>query len=427
MAPKKPAQKPSGGAGAEGPKQSAPAPAPKPAAAPAPPPSRPTAAPAKTTQPPKPAGVTLNYAKNVESRVNSLLAQGNIEAAKLQATNIKGGGSGVANTLGRINTAINAASSFAEKVRQSQAATTTEDPGNEIPIIPQVPVVPEIDPFAYEREMFALQEQRRKQNAIATLRGLMTEFGLQSLMAKVEQYVVDGYDADAIMVLIRTTPEYNQRFPAMAALAKKGRAISEAAYIEYERAASGLERQYGLPAGMLMGNVTELLEKEVSATELNDRVLMAAGSAYQMPQEFRTQFKEYYGIDTGGLTAYFLDPDVATPLLQRQFGAAMIGSEAARQNVGVQVGLAEELQTLGLTQEQARTGFGEVAGRRSLTEGRGDVVTQEQLVRGGLMNNEAALQQIERAAGARVGRFQESAGFVAAERGVPGLAASTTT
>lgn len=286
---------------------------------------------------------------------------------------------------------------------------------------------PAFDPFAYEREMFALQENRRKQNAIATLRGVMDEFGLQTLMAKIEQYVVDGYDADAVMVLIRTTPEYKQRFPAMEALAKKGRAISEAAYIEYEKAASGLERQYGLPAGMLMGNVTELLEKEVSTTELNDRVLLAASSAYQMPAEFRTQFQEYYGIDSGGLTAYFLDPDLATPLLQRQFGAAAIGSEAARQNVGVQVGLAEELQTLGITQEEARTGFGEVAARRGLTEGRGDVVTQEQLIRGGLVGDEAAMQQIERAAGARVGRFRESGGFVASERGVVGLGTSTTT
>ena len=285
----------------------------------------------------------------------------------------------------------------------------------------------QVDPFAFEREMFALQEQRRKQNAIATLRGLMTEFGLQALMSKIEQYVVDGYDADAIMVLIRTTPEYNQRFPAMAALAKKGRAISEGAYIEYEKTASGLERQYGLPAGMLMGNVTNLLEKEVSATELNDRVLLAASSAYQMPQQFRTQFQEYYGIDSGGLTAYFLDPDLATPLLQRQYGAAAIGSEAARQNVGVQVGLAEELQTLGISQEQARAGFGEVAARRGLTEGRGDIVTQEQLIRGGLTNDEAAMQQIELAAGAKVGRFRESGGFVASERGVVGLGSSSGT
>ena len=279
----------------------------------------------------------------------------------------------------------------------------------------------------YENAVRAAQESQRRQNAIATLRGLMTEFGLNSLMAKIEQYVVDGYDADAVMVLIRTTPEYNQRFPAMAALSRKGRAISEAAYIEYEKTASGLERQYGLPAGMLMGNVTELLEKEVSSAELNDRVLLAASSAYQMPTEFRTQFQEYYGIDSGGLTAYFLDPDIATPLLQRQYGASMIGAEAARQNVGVQVGLAEELQSLGVSQEQARAGFGEVAGRRGLTEGRGDIVSQEQLVRGSLAGDEAAMQQIERAAGARVGRFRENAGFVASERGVVGLGSSTTT
>jgi hypothetical protein len=285
---------------------------------------------------------------------------------------------------------------------------------------------PEYDPFAFEREMFSVQESRRKQNAIATLRGVMTEFNLTSLMDKIEQYVVDGYDADAIMTLIRTTPEYKQRFPAMEALAKKGRAISESSYIEYEKAAAGFERQYGLPAGMLMNNVTELLEKEVSTAELNDRVLMAAGSVYQMPTEFRSQFQQYYGIDSGGLTAYFLDPDLATPLLQRQFGAAMIGSEAARQNVGIQVGIAEELQTLGVTQEQAREGFGQVSRRGALTQGRGDVVTQQQLIEGTFKESEDARQAIERATAARRGQFAAGGGFASGTTGVSGLGEATT-
>ena len=294
--------------------------------------------------------------------------------------------------------------------------TGTTDTGNGV--TPQ----PEFDwnKFAWEEN-----ERRRKQNAIATLRGLMTEYGMESLMSKIEQYVVDGYDADAIMVLIRTTPEYKQRFPAMEALTKKGRAISEAAYIEYEKTASGLERQYGLPSGMLMNSVTNLLENEVSTVELNDRVLLAASSAYQLPEEFRNQFRDYYGVDSGGLIAYYLDPAIATPLLQKQTGAALIGSEAARQNVGIQVGLAEELQSLGVTSEEARTGFGKVARQGAFTSGRGDVVSQEALVRGNLMNNEQAMKEIERAAGARVGRFQGGGAYMATQEGVKGLASSS--
>ena len=51
------------------------------------------------------------------------------------------------------------------------------------------------------------------------------------------------------MALIRTTPEYKERF-LWDALIREGRPISEAAYIEFERNAA-LERSYGLPTGML--------------------------------------------------------------------------------------------------------------------------------------------------------------------------------
>ena len=284
----------------------------------------------------------------------------------------------------------------------------------------------DVDPYAFEREQLRLAEEKRQKNAIAALSALMTEYGLDSLMGKIKSYVKDGYDADAVMALIRTTPEYKERFPAMEALAKKGRAISEAAYIDFERTASGMERQYGLPSGMLMGNVTTLLENEVSAAELNDRVLLAAASAYQAPQEVRDTFKEYYNIDSGGLTAYFLDPEVATPLLQKQYGAAVIGSEASRQSVQIESGLAEQLVNMGISQEQARSGFGEVARRSSLTAGRGDVVTQQQLIGGELMGNEEAQAQIRRASAARAGRFQQGGQALTARAGVMGAGSAAT-
>ena len=228
------------------------------------------------------------------------------------------------------------------------------------------------------------------------------------------------------MILIRTTPEYKQRFPAMAALAAKGRAISESEYIAYESAASTLERRYGLPRGMLMGNVTNLLENEVSAAELNDRVLLASAASVQAPQDIRDQFKQYYGIDQGGLTAYFLDPEKAQPLLEKQYAAAVIGTEAARQGVGVDVYGAENLQMLGVSQEQAREGFGRVAGARDLTSGRGDIVTEKELIAGTLAGDQAAQQATQRAIGGRLGRFQGGGEFLQTQQGAVGLGTAAT-
>lgn len=254
-------------------------------------------------------------------------------------------------------------------------------------------------------------ETQRQNNAIAAIKGMLDQYGLSSLYDKIVSYVKEGYDADTVMVLIRTTPEYKARFPAMEALQAKKRGISEAAYIQYEQLASGLERRYGLPENMLMSNVTKMLTNEVSASELNDRVELAASAAIQAPQDVRNMFQNYYNIGLGGQTAYFLDPDVAMPLLEKQFASAQIGTEAARQGIGINAYSAENLQSLGINQESARQGFSTVASEMGLTRGFGDVATQEELISGNLLQNEQARKSIERSRGAKIGAFQGGGGF----------------
>ena len=284
-------------------------------------------------------------------------------------------------------------------------------------------------PSAYEQWLMdqqAAAEQNRIKNASATMKALLESYNLTTLYNTVLGYIKEGYDADAIGVLIRTTPEYKQRFPAMEALSKKGRAISEGDYIQYEQTAAGLERRYGLPQGMLMGKVTDLLTNEVSPTELNDRVILASSAAIQAPAEIKTQFQQYYGIDQGGLTAYFLDPTVATPLLEKQYASTLIGAEATRQGVGLDVYGAENLQALGISQEQAREGFGVVRGARGLTAGRGDVTSEKELIAGTLGGSEEARKNIERAAQGRLGRFQGGGEFLQTAQGAAGLGTAAT-
>ena len=284
---------------------------------------------------------------------------------------------------------------------------------------PKAPKTPVYDPTttmtAYETALLAMQERdnaRQSQNTLTTMKGTLSQLGLNSLYDTVVNFIKDGYDAESIMTLIRTTPEYAQRFPAMSSLTAKGRAISEGEYIAYEQQASSLERRYGLPQGMLMGSVTKLLQNEVSATELNDRVVLASSASIQAPQEVKDMFTQYYGIDSGGMTGYFLDPDVATPLLEKQYASSVIGSEAARQGIGIDIFGAENLQSLGITQAEARQGFGQVASATGLTQGAGDTVNQQQLIAGTMGQNEKARQDIERAVGGRLGRFQGGGEFL---------------
>jgi hypothetical protein len=153
---------------------------------------------------------------------------------------------------------------------------------------------------------------------------------------------------------------------------------------------------------------------------------MAAAGAFQTAPEVKKAFKDYYGIDSGGLTAYFLDPEVATPLLTKQYAAAQIGAEAAMQGIDVASSLAEQLNIAGVSREEARTGFGAVAGEAGLSVGAGDVVSQQDLIKGNLLGDQAAQANKARAVGGKLGKFQGGGEFLQTQQGVTGLGSAAT-
>ncbi len=208
-----------------------------------------------------------------------------------------------------------------------------------------------------EAKRRAADEKNRTDNAIAVIRGLATDYGLMSLYDKMVGFITDGYNAEAIMSLIRDTSEYKTRFPAMAALMGKGRAITENDYINYERNAAQLEQMYGLPKGMVLNNVTALLTNEVSGDELRDRVVLSSAASVSAPQQLKDSLRNFYGIDSGGLAGYFLDPAIATPILEKQFATAVIGSEALRQDVNLGLDIASNLQEMGVSPRSSTRRF----------------------------------------------------------------------
>jgi hypothetical protein len=153
---------------------------------------------------------------------------------------------------------------------------------------------------------------------------------------------------------------------------------------------------------------------------------MAATGALQAPQELKDTFRDFYGIDEGGLTAYYLDPDKALPLLEKQYASAQIGVEARMQQLDVGMSMSERLQQFGITREQARAGFSTVSQRRSLTEGRGDTVSQQQLIGGELMQEQDSQAAFRRAQSARLGRFAQGGQQVSGQEGVTGLGSAAT-
>lgn len=272
-------------------------------------------------------------------------------------------------------------------------------------------------------------EARRRAMTEGAVKAAFEMYGLSSLFPLIQQYAQQGLTEDQILLNLRQTEQYKARFPAMAELAKQGRAISEGAYIDYERKAASLEQMYGFPKGMVMGAVTDLLINDVSAVELQDRLVLASADSLTAPQDLRDTMEQYYNLDPDeGLRAYYLDPDKALPILKKQSAAARIGVQATRAGVGnyMDKTFAEELQGLGVSEDQAQQGFARTARMTGLTAGKGDVVTGRELAMANVAQNAAALTATERAAQSRVNRFAGGGGFQTNKEGTAGIGSSSS-
>lgn len=275
-----------------------------------------------------------------------------------------------------------------------------------------------------QAEAQAAQLAQQQAAAIGAIKAQFSAFGLGSLAGKIEEYIKKGYDSNTAYLMLTQTAEYKARFPAMAALAAQGRSITEAEYIGYEQTAAQTEREFGLPSGMLTGNVTEMLTKNISASEFRQRATLAASDALTAPQDLKDQMANYYGLDQGALTAYYLDPDIALPLLEKQAAAARIGVQGTRQGLDINLGWAENLQGRGISEAAAGQGFATVAGLQGLESGRGETVSQDNLI-SGVFGDAADQQKIARVQGSRTGRFESGGGFATDRSGYAGLGGAT--
>jgi hypothetical protein len=152
---------------------------------------------------------------------------------------------------------------------------------------------------------------------------------------------------------------------------------------------------------------------------------MAAMAVYQSRPETREQLQRLFGVTSGDLISYWLDPKTTVQNLQRRLAVSQIAAEAQAAGYRSDLTISQGLQLFeaGLTAEQARTGFGELVEAEELfeavdeTEQDVDVESQLSLLTGGA----ELAQEIERRGEKRAAKFQEGGGFSTGESGVRGL------
>lgn len=253
-------------------------------------------------------------------------------------------------------------------------------------------------------------------DAFAATTAIFKSYGLDSLAGKVYEYAKQGYSPDTIQILLQDTKEYKTRFAGNELRKAAGLAVlSPAEYLSVESSFQQIMQAAGLPKGFYdqTSDFNTWIGKNVSAAEIQNRVDLATQATTLSNPEYRKALNAL-GVDDAHLTAYFLDPTKALPYLQKAAATAQIGAEAIRSNLTFDTAYAEQLATQGITADQARQGYQQIAGQldtlKSIAGVYGeeyDQRTAEEAVFGG---DKEALSKQRRLLSQERGAFSGSAG-----------------
>ena len=276
--------------------------------------------------------------------------------------------------------------------RTTGKVTTTVDPnkgktsGYNPPVEPTPPTTPTTTTYtapdgkiftdlaSYNAYIADLQQQEKTkagQSAYDLLFEQFSRYGMGALVEPLKQFIQQGLSSSEFTLRLRDTDAYKKRFAANAIRIGKGlSALNEAEYIGLEDQYQNIMRQYGLPASYYtrgdMGRqegFEKFLANDVSAAELEDRVMTAQSRVTNANPEVLSALKQFYpGIGDGDILAYTLDPEKALTDIKRKITAAEIGGAAMQRGLGTNMTRAEELGAAGVTKQQAQQGYGTIAG-----------------------------------------------------------------
>lgn len=267
------------------------------------------------------------------------------------------------------------------------------------------------------------------------LQNLLKQHGLGDLIGQAWDYFKSpqGAAGDPTKVLdwLPTTQQYRDHFPGLVEMGEQGRAWTPAQWNTYYNQLQQSAVEYGIPPGMVdRADVGKMLVGNVSLNEAVGRI-QAAGQSVLNADPVLIQKMRDFGFSDGDLTAFYLDPDKAAPLLERkaQEGQARIAAAAQRTGYDPALGLgtAQGLQKLGVDEAEAEQGFAKLGDFHPLfanTAGEsmaGEAITTEEQLGATFGQNTAAQREIEDRLKRRQAGFQGGGGAATGGSGSTGL------
>lgn len=212
-------------------------------------------------------------------------------------------------------------------------------------------------------------------DAFMAVNSLFSNYGLGSLAGKIYEYVKNGYSPDTISILLQDTSEYKQRFQGNEARKAAGLPVlSPAEYLATEASYRQIMQSAGLPSGFYdqTSDFAGWIGRNVSPQEIESRVDLATQATVLSNASYRKALNQM-GINDSQLTAYFLDPNKALPILQKSAATAQIGAEALQQGLSFDTSYAEQLATSGVTRDQAQQGYSQIGAELSTMQNLGQI------------------------------------------------------
>jgi hypothetical protein len=215
---------------------------------------------------------------------------------------------------------------------------------------------------------------KETRDAYALLEAAFKEYGLDSLVPIIRQYMEDDLGPEQAKLKLRSEPVYKQRFRGNELRLGKGlNALSESDYLELEDDYSETLRSYGLSDyfGTATDATTRLARQQkmadvignnISAVEFKDRIKTVVTRVNMADANVKNELKAFYNITDTDLIKYFLNPAEGTDRLKEKVTAAEISSASITQGLGrTSLGTAEELARLGIDRAEALAGYSKIA------------------------------------------------------------------
>lgn len=235
---------------------------------------------------------------------------------------------------------------------------------------------------------------------------------------------------DALYFDLISSPEYAARFPGMKALREQGTAMNESQYVSLERSYKAVARSAGLPENFYdsSDDFGKLIANGVSPEEYSSRVQWAATAALSDPILLDELARQNGGNPIGDATAFYLDPDRGTQVLEQNTLRAQTGAAARRSGFGqLSMGELEGLQGRGVTAGQATERFDLLGSQQGLMANTAEEsVTDQQFTREEALGTVTdptgqAAQELDQRRRRRQANFQGGGGAASGGGGRTGL------